>query len=175
MERTVPLAAFLGLPLACAAAEKALSRGRRAALNARRWPALVAAAGVVGASLAIPLASARADVATGLPTRLQPTLAALPSGSRILVDSDTSGWVLFASPHLRPVYDLRVESYSAASVRNYIAVMDAEPGWERLLESSGADSALVPVDAPIRSALTEQARWTEVGADAGLVLLKASR
>jgi hypothetical protein len=133
------------------------------------------AAGVVGASLAVPLASARAGAATGLPTSLQPTLAALPSGSRILVDSDTSGWVLFALPHLRPVYDLRVESYSAASVKNYIAVMDAEPGWDKLLEASGAESALVPVDAPIRAALTEQARWAEVGADAGLVLLKAPR
>jgi hypothetical protein len=174
MERTVPLAAFLGLPLACAAAERALSRGRGAVRNARRWRVWVAA-GVVGASLAIPLASARAGGATGLPTRLQPTLAALPSGSRILVDSDTSGWVLFAFPHLRPVYDLRVESYSATSVKNYIAVMDAEPGWEKLLEGSEAESALVPVDAPIRAALTEKARWTEVGADAGLVLLRASR
>jgi hypothetical protein len=174
MERTVPLAAFLGLPLACAAAERALSRGRGAVRNARRWRVWVAA-GVVGASLAIPLASARAGGATGLPTRLQPTLAALPSGSRILVDSDTSGWVMFALPHLRPVYDLRVESYSPASVKNYIAIMDAEPGWEKLLEGSGAESALVPVDAPIRAALTEQLRWTEVGADAGLVLLRASR
>jgi hypothetical protein len=133
------------------------------------------AAGLVGASLAIPLASARAGSATGLPTRLQPTLAALPSGSRILVDSDTSGWVLFTFPHLRPVYDLRVESYTPRQVEDYIATMAAEPGWEHLLTSSGASSALVPTDAPIRAALTEQLRWTEVGADAGLVLLKASR
>jgi hypothetical protein len=186
MERTVPLAAFLALPLACAGAEEALFRGRTAGAeealfrgrtagpNGRRWLTWVAA-GVVGASLAVPVASARAGAASGLPTRLQPSLSELPSGSRILVDSDTSGWVLFALPHLRPVYDLRVESYSPASVRNYIAVMDAEPGWDRLLEASGAESALVPVDAPIRAALTEQQRWTEVGADAGLVLLTAPR
>jgi hypothetical protein len=102
-------------------------------------------------------------------------MTSLPAGTRLLVDSDTSGWVLYAAPQLRPVYDLRVESYSAQQVEDYIRVMAAEPGWDRLLAQSGASAALVPDDAPVRAALTEQEGWTETGSDAGLVLLEAPR
>lgn len=174
MERTVPVAAMVLLPLLGTAVESVMSAQASAGQRAREWPAWVAAA-LVGIAVAAPLATARATVPAGLPTGLQPALEALPADSRILLDSDTSGWVLFAAPHLRPVYDLRVEAYTPQRVEDYITVMDAEPGWDRLLAASGASSALVPKDSPIRAALTEQSRWTEVDHDAGLVLLEAPR
>jgi hypothetical protein len=110
----------------------------------------------------------------GGPERERACFKALDRGRRVLLGN------LFddfedSRDHLRPVYDLRVESYTPRQVEDYIAMMDAEPGWEEVLEGSGAESALVPADAPIRAALTEKARWTEVGADAGLVLLRASK
>ena len=78
---------------------------------------------------------------------------------------------MFSSPNLRPVYDLRVESYSPEQVRDYISMIDAEPGWQSILSASGATTALVPGDAPLRAALVEQAGWQEMGEDAGLVLI----
>jgi hypothetical protein len=190
MQRTVPVGAMLALPLLCTVAETGLTRRRhQEAARSSAWIASGAAdpsrrhaswrvwggAALAGIVLAVPLAASRAGDAVGVPTRLQAQLHGLPAGSRILVDSDTSGWVLFTSPHLRPVYDLRVESYTPRQVEDYIVTMAAEPSWDRLLTRSGASSALVPADAPIRAALTEQLRWTEVGTDAGFVLLEAPR
>ncbi len=174
MERTVAVAAMVALPLACSVGEAALPPVGGSVRQRSAW-LIWSAAACAGIALAIPLAGPRADAAIGLPTGLQEELDALPTSSRILVDGDTSGWVLFAAPHLRPIYDLRVESYSSQRVKDYITMMNAEPGWDQLLTRSGASSALVPTDAPIRTALTEQFRWTEVGDDAGLVLIRAPR
>jgi hypothetical protein len=129
----------------------------------------------LGIVLAVPVASATATEVAGVPAALTADLNALRPGTRVMVNGDTSGWMLFAAPQLRPVYDLRVESYSAQQVEDYIRVMAAEPGWDRILARSGASAALVPDDAPLRAALTEQRGWTETGSDAGLVLLEAPR
>jgi hypothetical protein len=174
MERTVPIAAMVALPLLCEAVEGALSSRPVPSASKRMQLAWVAAA-VAGIILAVPAAGARAVGAEGIPSRLLPQLAALSPGSRVLVDSDTSGWLLFSAPHLRPVYDLRVESYSPRRVEDYITMMAAEPGWDELLAATGATTALVPADAPIRAALTEQHGWIVGGSDAGLLLIEAPR
>ena len=172
MERTVAVGAIVAVPLLCGAVETALSRGWPSAMSRLPWR-LCSAAAAVGIVAAIPLAAARTAEPIGLPTALEPQLGSLPAGSRILVDGDASGWLMFSAPHLHPVFDLRIESYSAAHVKRYIAVMDAGPGWDNFIGSSNATAALIPIDAPVRSALTEQLRWVEIGSDSGLVLLRA--
>jgi hypothetical protein len=174
MQRTVPVAALMALPLLCTAAEAAAAR-RLGQSRSTTPPRLLGVAAAVGIGLAVPVSSWTATEPLGVPSGLTADMASLPAGTHLLVDSDTSGWVLHAAPQLRPVYDLRVESYSAQQVEDYIRVMAAEPGWDRLLARSGASAALVPHDAPVRAALTEQEGWTETGSDAGLVLLEAPR
>jgi hypothetical protein len=174
MQRTVPVGALMALPVLCSAAEAVVASRRSPALaGARPWVLVVAAS--LGIVLAVPVASATATEVAGVPAALTADLNALRPGTRVMVNGDTSGWMLFAAPQLRPVYDLRVESYSAQQVEDYIRVMAAEPGWDRILARSGASAALVPDDAPLRAALTEQQGWTETGSDAGLVLLEAPR
>jgi hypothetical protein len=170
MERTVAIAAMGALPLACTAAERAVSGGTPWVAE-RSARLLWAGSAILGIALAAPMAAARAGAPAGVPTALRSELALLPAGSRILVDSDTSGWLMFFAPHLRPVYDLRVESYSPRQVRGYISMTSAQPGWPAKLSASGATTALVREDAPIREALMSQAGWQELGHDAGLVLM----
>ncbi len=181
MERTVAVAALVALPLVCTSVERVLGHRRAAAPEpadhavGRPTRLLWIAAAAVGLALAVPVAAARAAEPHGVPLALAPRLTALPAGTHILVDSDTSGWVMFAAPQLAPVYDLRVESYSPTQVEDYIAVMAADPGWESYITDHRVTVALVPVDAPIRAALTEQYHWTDVAHDHGLVLLEAPR
>jgi hypothetical protein len=174
MQRTVPVAALMALPLLCTAAETAATRrlGQSPSTTPRL---LLGAAASLGIVVAAPIAAATATEPLGVPSALTAEMRSLPAGTHLLVDGDTSGWVLYAAPHLHPVYDLRVESYSPHQVKDYIRVMAAEPGWDRILARSGASAALVPDNAPLRAALTEQQGWTETGSDAGLVLLEAPR
>jgi hypothetical protein len=173
MQRTVAVAALMALPLLCTTAEAAASRRPRRASMIPMW--LLAGATSVGITLAAPVAAATATQPLGVPSKLGTELRSLPTGTRMLVNGDTSGWVLYAAPHVQPIYDIRVESFTPHQVKDYIRIMSAEPGWRELLDRSGARAALVLADAPVRAALTEQAGWSEVGTDAGLVLLKAPR
>jgi hypothetical protein len=173
MRRTVPIGAFLVAPLLAQAWESGLARGAlHHGVPARnRWSWVGAA--VVGLAVAAPLAGGRDRTPVGVPTALGPQLAHTAAGSRILVDGDTSGWVLFTAPQLEPVFDLRIESYSAADVRRYIAAMAAEPGWQQYIADRGVTLALVRRDSPIGAGLREQLGWRRSGQDAGLLLLEA--
>ncbi|NYG07699.1 hypothetical protein BJ986_002186 [Phycicoccus badiiscoriae] len=184
MERTVAIAALVAVPLAATGVETALRAREQAgsltvaatelpATGHTRW--LWAAAALVGLVLAVPVAAHRADTATRVPTALASQLEALPRDTRVLVDGDTSGWVMFTAPQLRLVYDLRVESYSPRQVEQFIGAMSADPGWSRYVQDNGVTVALVRTDSPVRAALTEQDHWSEAGRDSGLVLLKAPR
>ena len=156
-QRTVAVGAMIGLPLLCAAAERALQRKRSVTVNS--LPVLlVVTAPLCGVVAAMPFASLSGSEPVGVPVKLRPQLERLPSGERVLVEGDMSGWLLFAAPQTRPVFDLRVESYPAKYIKRYIAVMDAEPGWQDFIEASDTKFALVPLDAPVQGALTEQLR-----------------
>ncbi|KRE57172.1 hypothetical protein [Phycicoccus sp. Soil748] len=183
MERTVAVAAFVAVPLTATAVEAALRsregaprdalprRGRVLSRTTAAW----AAATLVGMVVAGPVAAARADTPVGVPLGLTSRLTALPADTTVLVDGDTSGWLMYAAPQLRPVYDLRVESYSAHQVKDFIGAMSADPGWDAYVRERGVTVALVPSDSPVRAALVEQDRWRELGRDHGHVLLEAPR
>lgn len=183
MERTVAVAAFVAVPLAATSLEAALRAREGAPRDAvprherlgSRTAAVWVGAALVGLLAAAPVAAARADTPVGVPLALAPRLTALPQGTRVLVDGDTSGWLMFTAPQLRPVYDLRVESYTAHQVEDFIGAMSADPGWDAYVRDRGVTVALVPTDSPVRAALAEQDRWSEVGRDHGHVLLQAPR
>jgi hypothetical protein len=178
MQRTVAVAGIVALPLVCTAVERILSRREQGATDhhlTRRvpWRGWTVAA-LAGLALAVPVA-ARADSPREVPTALLPQLTVLPDRTRVVADGDTTGWLLFSAPQLDPVYELRVESYTAEQVEDFIAAMAADPGWDSYLREHDVTVALLRTKSPLRAALTEQWHWTEVGHDAGLVLLEAPR
>jgi hypothetical protein len=171
MERTIAVGAIIAAPLL--ANEIQLYRGRPAAAATRRsrsaWVALVLTALVVAA----PLAAARAQDPVGVPQTLTPQLSAIPSGTVVLAQGDISGWLYWAAPGVKPVLDPRIEIYQASHLRAYVSAMAAGPGWQQFVSRTRARYALVLTGSPIATALLERARWSQIGEDAGYVLLRA--
>jgi hypothetical protein len=177
MERTVPIAAFVGAALAASGLEDAITARSMVPIPMPR-PRLAltawCAATLVGLGIAAPLAitSAAADP-TDVPTALLPRLTAMPAGTRVLAQGDLTGWILDKSPQLRLVEDLRIESYSSTFIKRYIAAMAAQPGWESFVQDTGAKVAVLPTDSPLQAALREQSHWTTLATAGGIVLLEA--
>jgi hypothetical protein len=140
-------------------------RGRNAAVGA-----------VLAASLAAaPLASVVAARPAGVPQRLSAALSDLPPGTTVLTQGDMSSWVLWSQPQLRLPFDSRSEIYSRDSHLDFARMMAAAPGWDRLVDDTGASDALLPTDSPLVAALTERRHWTVVGTDDGYSLLQVAR
>ncbi|GAB3434464.1 hypothetical protein GCM10027517_02550 [Phycicoccus ginsengisoli] len=176
MRRTVPVGAVLGALLVAEALEEHLTtRGRVAGPQGLRRTELVAlgAGALVAVVASVPLAALRAQHANGVPSGLVAPLRALPSGTRVLSDGDLSGWMMFVAPTTRPVFDIRVEAYTPARIRGFIAATRAEPGWTAYLRDSGTRAALLKDDAPLVSALSGQWHWRLVARDHGYVLMEA--
>jgi len=169
--RTSAVGAVIAVPLL--AQEIQLYRGRPMVAATRpsrgAWAALILTALVVAA----PLAAARAQDPAHVPQRLEPALSLIPSGTVVLAAGDISGWLFWAHPSVRPVLDPRIEIYSPAHVRSFVSTMAAGPGWKQFVHRTGARYALVPSGSPIATALVERAAWSQIGKDAGLVLLRA--
>ena len=169
--RTIAVGAVIAAPLL--AQEIQLYRGRPVLRPTRRsrsaWAGLILMALVAAA----PLSAARAQSPTAVPMRLTPQLSAIPSGTVVLAEGDVSGWLFWSEPGVRPVLDPRIEIYSPAHIRAFVSTMAAGPGWRQFVTRTGARYALVLTGSPIATALVERAGWSQLGKDAGYVLLRA--
>ncbi len=188
MQRTVAVGAFLAAPLLAEQVERLLTHRRSAdvrradgATAPRLGPAVqrreLGAWGlglVLACLVAVPVANARAATVHAVPTALAGQLRDLPPQTRIIADGDVTGWLLFEAPHTRPVFDLRIESYSERYVQQYIAAMEAAPGWERFVADAGTSAALLPTGSPLGLALVEQLGWSVAARGDGYQLLEAS-
>ncbi|WP_457252469.1 hypothetical protein [Pedococcus sp. P5_B7] len=174
MQRTVPVAALVLAPMVAAAGTVrwgSLDR-ERPTPRSERWTLLAGV--VVAALLALPLsASAARHQPAYVPTGLQASLDALPAGTRVIAEGDVTGWMLYTAPQLRPVFDLRIESYSPEHVRDYIDARAAEPGWKSFVAKTQPRAALLLESSPLTGALLEESDWTERASDRGFVLLVA--
>ena len=185
MQRTVAVGAFLAAVLLAEQAERVVARrGDHAGteqrerapvpLPGRRELATWAVGLLVAGLVAIPLARAHVDTVGAVPVALQEQVRALPPQTRVLADGDVTGWLLFEAPQTRPVFDLRIESYGAEYVKDYIGAVAAEPGWESFVAKGQATVALLPEQSPLALALVEQLDWTVVARGDGYQLVEAS-
>ena len=169
--RTIAVGAIIAAPLL--AQEIQLYHARRVVTPTRRsrsaWTALI----LIALLAAAPLSAERAQEPVGVPQALAPQLSAIPSGTIVLAQGDISGWLFWADPGVKPVLDPRVEIYAPAHIRAFVSAMAAGPGWEQFVERTGSRYALVLTDSPIAAALVERSRWSQIGRDAGYVLLRA--
>jgi hypothetical protein len=173
MTRLVAVGAVVTTPL-LAEALQAQRRSQPAALTPKARNAAVAV--ILAAALAAaPLVSMTARQPGGVPGRLSATLSRIPAGTTVLTQGDMSSWVLWSQPHLRLPFDARSEIYSRRFHLDFARMMAAAPGWDALLDRTGASYALVLADSPIAAALTERRHWVALGSDDGYVLLRAAR
>ena len=170
--RTIAVGAVVAAPLL--AHEIQLYRAHRVVATTRRagsaWVALILIALVAAA----PLSAARAQDPVAVPQRLKPQLSVIPSGTVVLAEGDISGWLFWADPQVKPVLDPRIEIYPPAHIHAFVSAMAAGPGWRKFVDRTGARYALVITGSPIATALVERAGWSQIGKDAGFVLLRAA-
>ena len=172
MTRTIAVGAVIAAPLL--ANEIQLYRGRAVDEITRRSRSAWAAMVLIALVAAVPLSSARAQEPVGVPDRLKSQLSLIPAGAVVLAEGDISGWLFWAEPQVKPVLDPRIEIYSASHVRAFVSAMAVDPGWLKFVNRTGARYALVLTGSPIATALVERAGWSQIGKDAGFVLLRAS-
>ncbi len=171
--RLVAPAAVVVAPLLARAVSDAYARTgrRRPTLPGERPAVAVAAAGcLVGLALAVPHTAA---VAAGVPTGFGSRLAALPSGSAVLVQDSTGAWVEWRFPGLNPVIDGLLDAYPVGYIRDFDAFRHAEPGWQRFVSGSGAHVGVLLRGSPATTALEEVLHWRPVQADGPWVYLVA--
>jgi hypothetical protein len=170
--RAIAVGAVIAAPLL--AHEIQLYRCRAVVVTTRQarsvWVALILIALVAAA----PLSAARAQDPVAVPQRLRPQLSLIPSGTVVLAEGDISGWLFWADPQVKPVLDPRIEIYPPAHVRAFVSAMAAGAGWRQFVDRTGARYALVLTGSPIATALLERAGWSQIGKDAGYVLLRAT-
>ncbi len=172
MSRLIAVGAVLVAPLLAEALQQ--HRGAPVEQLTRRTRRTVLVVLTAAALVATPLASVTASRPAGVPVHLSSTLAQIPAGTTILAQGDMSSWVLWSQPRLRLVFDSRSEIYSRHFHLDFARMMAAAPGWDHVLDHTGASYALVLQDSPIAAALTERRNWTVLGADGGFVLMRAA-
>jgi len=170
MARTVAVAAVLVAPLLAQEVQRYV--GTEHTKVTRRAQAGWLAAVLLGAVTAAPLAAVIAREPLGVPTRLSSQLTALPAGTVIIAEGDITGWLLWTTPNLRPVEDLRVEVYSAKYIKQYVETMAAGPRWRSFIKDTGTSAALLASGSPLATALQERVGWRKIGSDRDFVLLR---
>ena len=174
MQRTVSVAALVLAPMVARACAERWGSQLHAGPPPRREQGALLAGLLVAALIAVPLSAAAAHQRPAyVPTALESALDELPAGTRIIAEGDVTGWLLYTSPQLRPVFDLRIEVYSPQHVRDYIDARAARRGWQAFIAKTAPRAALLPDTAPLAGALEQESHWSVRGHDRGFVLLVA--
>ena len=94
-------------------------------------------------------------------------LEELDPDARVLAEYHWGGYVisrLFDSG-ARVFVDGRNDMYDEQILEDYVAIRNAEQGWESLLDSYGADAILLPPEAALVDGAAQDAGWCEVHRD----------
>ena len=146
MSRLIAVGAVLVAPLLAEALQQ--HRGAPVEQLTRRTRRTVLVVLTAAALVAAPLASVTASRPAAVPGHLSSALAQIPAGTTVLAQGDMSSWVLWSQPRLRLVFDSRSEIYSRQFHLDFARMMAAAPGWDRVLDHTGASYALVLRDSP---------------------------
>ena len=108
---------------------------------------------------------------TLFPTEAAAAVEKLPASSRLLASDSYGGYLIYRFHGERKVFcDGRSDLYGAEFMKQYLALMEAKPGWRETVESWGFTHALLPDDSPLAGAL-EQAGWIVLYRDQVATLL----
>jgi len=192
--RGLPLVALLILPLANGAITKSLNGWQGLRLNVRRAIAEFlaysdrlraidsTASGLIWTPLVavfvlLFLHSHAIAAQTGFPAKEFPVAAAsaierLPADARVLAPDKFGGYLIYRFDGARKVFfDGRSDLYGAEFLKQCGRLMQARPGWQKIVETYRFDDALLPNDYPLIPAL-EQTGWKPVYHDSVCTLLK---
>ena len=81
-------------------------------------------------------------------------VAKLPSNARLLASDSYGGYLIYRFDGRRKVYfDGRSDFYGAGFMKQYLILINARPGWQEVVRSSGFTHALLPDNSALNAAL----------------------
>jgi hypothetical protein len=171
--RMVALGAIVVAPLLVQALDSRLPvRAATAPTRRREWRVLGAA--VVGYLVVLGVAVSHTGAAPAdVPSRLLPTLRALPAGTPVIVDDGVGAWIEWAVPDVDPVIDGMLDAYPVDYIEDFTAFKSVEPGWQKFLVDTRAQVAVLQKDSSVSAAMQDQLHWTVAQKDADWVYLVA--
>jgi hypothetical protein len=93
------------------------------------------------------------------PVRIVEHARAAGVEGRMFNDFVWGGYILYAWPEQKVFIDGQSDFYGVPLNQLYMSIRQAEPGWERRLDSLGVDMVLLPAQAPMSRALAEAPEW----------------
>jgi hypothetical protein len=98
------------------------------------------------------------------------SLGGLAAGTRVAVEPFSSGWVLWAHPHITVVRDLRAEIYSPETAEAYEAFARGQDGWQDYAVRHGIRWVVAVTGSGLDRSIAAQPGWTETARDEGRVV-----
>jgi len=170
--RNVPLFAIVSaVPLAWAA-EEWLSQGKWGRHLREAEVALAFRRARIGDVFIYAFACATfAGIVWGKPLGLGPRASLpvkaamhLPCG-RLFTTDRWANYLIYSQPDRKVFFDGRNDFYGSDFVKDYLTVMRAEPGWQRIMAQYALTVALVPKGSAIKAALSGSEDWKKVRED----------
>ena len=171
--RMVALGAVVVAPLLVQALDSRLP-ARTSTPPARRLERGVLATAAVGYLLVLGVAVSHSGAEpSDVPTRMLPSLRALPAGSPVVVDDGVGAWIEWAVPDVDPVIDGMLDAYPVDYIKDFTAFKAVQPGWQDFLADSHAQVAVLQKGSPVSAAMQDQLHWTVAQKDGSWVYLVA--
>jgi hypothetical protein len=171
--RTVPVAAAMLVPLAAAPVQDLL-RAPRAPVRRREVGALAGglAATLAVLALAVPHTSSEP---LSEPAWLDPAVARLPAGTKVLDDWSLGGYLMWRYPKLDLMMHGYGDTFTTQELTDNTSLIELDPGWDSVLRSSGTRVALLRPSDRLSYALINQFHWRVERTSPDLFLLRAPR
>jgi hypothetical protein len=164
--RNVPLFAIVSAAPVAWAAEEWLSQGEWERLLRQAEVALASRRSALGNAFIYGLAcAALAAIVCVKPLGLGPraslpveAIENLPAG-RLFTTDRWADYLIYVEPRRKVFFDGRNDFYGRDFVKDYLIVMRAQPGWQRIMERYALTVALVPKGSAIKAALSASGDW----------------
>lgn len=169
--RTIAVGAVIVAPLVASAMQSWLPRDDR--LRVWKWEPRVGVAIalliVAAVTIVIPM---RKPAPLERVDRLNAALGRLSDGTVVYNDYALGGWLEWKHRNIAPVIDGLTDQYPVKYVTAYMNALNLEPGWQRQIDKTGAQYALLEWRSPLATALRGSGEWKTVVHESKYVLLR---
>jgi hypothetical protein len=155
--RTVPIAAIIVLPILAGAAQSAVRSERRPL--GRLETRFVAGSSVAALVLLAVMVPQTSDEPLAEPAWVDPSLSALPAGTKVVSDWDFGGYLMWRYPHLDPLMHGYGDTFTLPELERNDDIIKLNPGWDTELRATGSTIAVLKSDSALAYALQHQEGW----------------
>jgi hypothetical protein len=171
--RTLPIAAIILLPLACAAGQSLMKSSARAPGRVEVVSSLGVAA-LVLAVLAV-MVPRTSDQPPAQGAWVSPALSALPAGTGVLTSWEEGSYLMWAYPQLDPLMHGYGDTFTLSELQRNKDIVTLQPGWDAELRRTDVTIAVLDPDSQLAFALRHQEGWNVEHRSSDLEMLRAPR